>query len=137
MISPSTVVQAAGKTLKAFSDYSQAKSNIKQLQADADQVVSFGKLEASRIRRDGQRVISDSVADLANSNLDISGSNSQAILDTAKFNIEDTAFGQIFKSNNEAEALRQQARQARQAQRAGLVGSVMDIGATVLKGAGM
>ena len=136
-MTPSQGVAVAGKTLKAFSDYSQSKSNIRQLQADADQKVAFGKLEAERIRRDGARVYSDSQADLANSNLDLSSMNSTAILDTAKFNTEMSAYGEIFKANNEAEALRQQARQARQAQRAGLTASFMDIGASVLKGVGM
>ena len=122
-----------GKTISIISNYQQAKSNIRQLKADAAARIGFGKLEAERIRRDGERVKSQAQSELASSGLDVSGLQGQAIQDTIKFNSELNAYEKIFTAQNEANALLKQAEILKKQQKGQLVQGVLSLGSDIGK----
>lgn len=122
-----------GKTISIISNYQQAKSNIRQLKADAAARIGFGKLEAERIRRDGERVKSQAQSELAASGLEVSGLQGQAIQDTIKFNSEMNAYERIFTAQNEANALLKQAEILKKQQKGGLVQGVLSLGSDITK----
>lgn len=132
-ISKSESANMLGKGLSIISNYQQAKSNIRQLKADAAARIGFGKLEAERIRRDGERVISQAQSELASTGLDVSGLQGQAIQDTIKFNSEMNAYERIFTAQNEANALLKQAEILKKQQKGGLVQGVLSLGSDVAK----
>lgn len=122
-----------GKTISIISNYQQAKSNIRQLKADAAARIGFGKLEAERIRRDGERVKSKAQSELAASGLEVSGLQGQAIQDTIKFNSEMNAYEKIFTAQNEANALLKQAEILKKQQKGQLVQGVLSLGSGIAK----
>ena len=132
-ISGSESANMLGKTISLISNYQQAKSNIRQLKADAAARIGFGKLEAERIRRDGERVVSQAQSELAASGLEVSGLQGQAIQDTIKFNSEMNAYEKIFTAQNEANALLKQAEILKKQQKGGLVQGVLSLGGDITK----
>lgn len=132
-ISGSEGANILGSGLSIISNYQQAKSNIRQLKADAAARIGFGKLEAERIRRDGERVVSQAQSELASSGLDVSGLQGQAIQDTIKFNSEMNAYERIFTAQNEANALLKQAEILKKQQKGGLVQGVLNLGQDIAK----
>lgn len=128
--------QGVGKVLSLVSNYQQAKSNIRQLKADAAARIGFGKLEAERIRRDAERVTSNAQSSLAASGLEINEGMGQLAQDTIKFNSELNAYERIFTAQNEANALLKQAEILKKQQKGGLVQGVLSLGSDIAKAMG-
>lgn len=134
MMIGSTLLSAAGTQQAGKAEQAQLDYQARQTEADAQSEREYGVVQASKIRKAGQRQLSETRANFSASGVDVNSGTPQTVNRALMQDIEEDALNSILDSNRRAQKLEAQAQGYRAGSSNVGTATTINTGATLLQG---